>query len=110
MVSESGDTLSTNNDTIANAQMLDLSAENANLRVQAEITQRFEDRSNTADATEDVDMYAVQLSAGDRITIDADSVTTELEGFQVGPAPDITIFDANGDKVVVGTDEEGEPI
>ncbi|MEL7355538.1 MAG: DVUA0089 family protein [Cyanobacteria bacterium J06560_6] len=110
VVSESGDTVSTNNDTIANAQVLDLSAENSNLRIAADITQRFEDRTNTADATEDVDMYEVNLTAGDRITIDADSVTTALEGSQVGPAPDITIFDADGNKVVVGTDEEGESI
>ncbi|MEO1387489.1 MAG: pre-peptidase C-terminal domain-containing protein [Cyanobacteria bacterium J06634_6] len=110
VVSESGDTVSTNNDTIANAQVLDLSAENSNLRIAADITQRFEDRTNTADATEDVDMYEVNLTAGDRITIDADSVTTVLEGSQVGPAPDITIFDADGNKVVVGTDEAGEPI
>ncbi|MEL7330658.1 MAG: pre-peptidase C-terminal domain-containing protein [Cyanobacteria bacterium J06560_2] len=110
VATESGDTLSTNNDIIANAQALDLSADNPNLKVQAEISQRYLDRSNTADATEDVDMFKVDLTAGDRITIDADSITTEFEGFQVGPAPDITIFNAVGEKVVVGTDEDGEPI
>ena len=108
--SESGDTLSTNNDTIADAEMLDLTADNPNIQVQAEFAQRFEDRSNTVDATEDVDMFKVVLQAGDRITIDADSVTTELEGFQVGPAPDLTIFDANGNPVVVGQDADGEDI
>jgi len=110
VVSESGDTLSTNNDTIADALTLDLSTDNPNLQVQGDISQRYLDRSNTADATEDVDMYAVTLSAGDRITIDADSVTTELDGSQVGPAPDITIFDADGNKVVVGQNEDGEDI
>lgn len=110
VVDESGDTLSTNNDTVADALMLDLSADNPNLKVQGEISQRYLDRSNTADATEDVDMFKVDLSAGDRITIDADSITTALEGSQVGPAPDITIFDAAGNKVVVGQDEDGEDI
>jgi len=104
------DTVSTNNDIIANAQMLTLSTENPTLQVQGTISQRFEDDSNSVDATEDVDMYAVTLSAGDRITIDADSVTTDLEGSQVGPAPDITIFDADGNQVVVGTDADGEDI
>ena len=110
VVTESGDTLSTNNDTIVDALMLDLSADNPNLKVQGEISQRYLDRSNTADATEDVDMFKVDLAAGDRITIDADSVTTELDGSQVGPAPDITIFDADGNKVVVGQNEDGEDI
>ena len=104
------DSVSGNDDTIATAQTLDLSAENSNILVQAAFEQRFEDPNNTADATEDVDMFAVQLTAGDVITIDADSVTTELDGFQVGPAPDITIFDADGNKVVVGQDENGEDI
>ncbi|MEL6325306.1 MAG: pre-peptidase C-terminal domain-containing protein [Cyanobacteria bacterium J06626_23] len=110
VVDESGDTLSTNNDTIADAQVLDLSAENANIRVQAAFEQRFEDRSNTADATEDVDLFKVELQAGDVITVDADSVLVDFDGFPSGPAPDITIFDANGDRVVLGTDEDGEPI
>ncbi|NEP16792.1 MAG: hypothetical protein F6J97_07785, partial [Leptolyngbya sp. SIO4C1] len=104
------DTVSTNNDTIANAQMLDLSTENPNILVQAAFEQRFEDRSNTADATEDVDLFKVELNAGDRITVDADSVLVDFDGFPSGPAPDITIFDANGERVVLGTDEDGEPI
>ncbi|WP_366524901.1 pre-peptidase C-terminal domain-containing protein [Acaryochloris sp. IP29b_bin.137] len=93
------DSVSTNNDTITNAQVLDLSADNPNLLVEAEFAQRFEDRSNTADATEDVDMFAVQLEAGDRITIDADSVLLDFEGFPSGPAPDLRIFNATGEEL-----------
>ena len=99
-----------NDDTIATAQTLDLSAENSNILVQASFDQRYLDRDNTADATEDVDMFRVELNAGDVITVDADSVLVDFEGFPSGPAPDITIFDANGERVVVGTDEDGEPI
>ena len=104
------DSVSGNDDTIATAQTLDLSAENPNILVQAAFEQRFEDRSNTADATEDVDLFKVELTAGDVIAVDADSVLVDFDGFPSGPAPDITIFDANGERVVLGTDEDGEPI
>ena len=95
------DSVSTNNDTIATAMPLGLSAATPRVVVEGEFVQRFEDRSNTADATEDVDMFSVELQAGDRITIDADSVRfLFFDGILTGTSPDLRIFDAEGEELV----------
>ena len=94
------DSVSTNNDTMATAQPLGLSAAAPRVTVEGQFAQRFEDPLNTCDATEDVDMYSVELQAGDRITIDADSVRFPFDGILTGTSPDLHIFDAEGEELV----------
>jgi len=82
------DSVSTHNDTIATAMPLGLSAATPRVLVEGQFVQRFEARANTADATEDVDMFSVELQAGGRITIDADSVRfLFFDGILTGTSP-----------------------
>ena len=41
--------------------------------IDAEIAERFQERDNAVDATEDVDFYSFNLEAGESITIDVDA-------------------------------------
>jgi Bacterial pre-peptidase C-terminal domain len=94
------DSADANNDTIATAMPLGLTAESSNVAVEGAFAQRFGNPANSADATEDVDMYSVDLQAGDRITVDADSVRFPLDGVMTGTSPDLRIFNAEGDELI----------
>ncbi|MEO1183750.1 MAG: PPC domain-containing protein, partial [Cyanobacteria bacterium J06636_27] len=108
-----------NNDTIADAVDLGLSLSNLSVTVEGEIAQRFRGRGNTADASEDVDMYAFTLGEGQTIKIDVDAGgiggvegslldsfpsaskirRTELANVGNAPAPD-EVFQSNGDPYI----------
>ena len=67
------DTTTTNNDIIASATPLNFAPDNLSITVDAEIAERFQERDNAVDATEDVDFYSFNLEAGESITIDVDA-------------------------------------
>lgn len=93
------DTVSTNNDTIANAVPLGLSAANPRVQITGTLEQRLENLANAVDGTEDVDMYSMELQAGDRITVDADSVRYQLNGVSTGVGADLRVFNAEGEEL-----------
>ena len=93
------DTVSTNNDTIATAVPLGISPENPNVRIEGTLEERLEDLANAVDGTEDVDMFSMELQAGDRLTIDGDSVRYIFNGFSTGVGLDLRVFDAEGEEL-----------
>ncbi|MEO1799100.1 MAG: pre-peptidase C-terminal domain-containing protein [Cyanobacteria bacterium J06629_2] len=61
------------------------------------------------DQTEDVDMYSVELQAGDRLTLDLDSIPFENEaGFTLRGGGDLRIFNEAGEELVYN-DEGSAP-
>ena len=94
---------STNNDTIANAVPLglDLASDNLSVTIDGEIAERFRGTENTADASEDVDMYSFALQAGQTIKIDIDA--NGLGDAGLGSTLDsvLRIFDAEGNELVI---------
>ncbi|MEL4896888.1 pre-peptidase C-terminal domain-containing protein [Crocosphaera sp. Alani8] len=62
----------------------------------------FDFRNNRdVDQTEDVDMYSVELEAGDRLTIDLDSIPfTNSDGIVLRGGGDLRLFDADGNELV----------
>ncbi|MGB3300992.1 MAG: pre-peptidase C-terminal domain-containing protein, partial [Phormidesmis sp.] len=93
------------NDTLATATDMGLSADNPSFMLQAEIDSTRATR-NLIDATEDVDMYAFQMQAGDTIKIDIDSIGYELEGFEEEQRVDteLRIFNAAGEELLLNTE------
>ena len=69
------------NDTIEDAIDTGLGINNLSFIMQAEIDS-IRTTYNLIDATEDVDMDAFQMQAGDTVEIDIDSVPYKLEGFE----------------------------
>ncbi|MEB3214875.1 MAG: hypothetical protein VKN72_01260 [Nostocales cyanobacterium 94392] len=64
------------NDTIATSTPLEIDSQRNKAIIRGQINFNFQDNRDL-DQTEDVDMYSVELQAGDRITIDLDSVPSK---------------------------------
>ncbi|MBE9063505.1 pre-peptidase C-terminal domain-containing protein [cf. Phormidesmis sp. LEGE 11477] len=93
------------NDTIADATETGLSADDTSFLIQAEIDSTRRTR-NFIDPTEDVDMYAFTMKAGDTVTLDIDSIPFELEDFEDTQAVDteIRVFNAAGEELLLNTE------
>jgi len=93
-------------DTIAEAQATGLSADNSSVTIEAAINGNFfnSDRTQT-DTTEDVDMYSVELAAGDLLRLDIDAQIFSTEGT---PDTVLRLFDADGNQVA-GSDDDFAP-
>lgn len=89
------------NDTIATATATGLTADSATVTINGEISGNFfdSDLSLRTDETEDVDMYSVELAAGDVLRIDTDAQ-------QVGSEADtlVRLFDAEGNALAQNDD------
>ncbi|MGD1900095.1 MAG: DVUA0089 family protein [Phormidesmis sp.] len=95
-------------DTIADAIATGLTADNPTYVVNAEIDATRETR-NFIDATEDVDMYAFDLEAGQTITIDVDGGGTGDAGVEGSTLDSILrVFDASGNEVAI-SENDGAP-
>ncbi|MEO0933517.1 MAG: pre-peptidase C-terminal domain-containing protein, partial [Cyanobacteria bacterium J06641_2] len=95
-----GPDLSEGNDTITDAIVTGLSAENPTLTVSGEIDSDRATR-NLVDASEDVDMYSFYLEAGDTVSVDVDSIPYEIEGIEETQRLDseLRLFDAEGNEL-----------
>ncbi|MEM6402733.1 MAG: pre-peptidase C-terminal domain-containing protein, partial [Cyanobacteria bacterium P01_D01_bin.116] len=95
-----GPDLSEGNDTITDAIVTGLSAENPTLTVSGEIDSDRATR-NLVDASEDVDMYSFELKAGDTVSVDVDSIPYEIEGIEETQRLDseLRLFDAEGNEL-----------
>lgn len=93
------------NDTIADATDTELSVLHPNFTMNAEIDSIRSTR-NLVDATEDVDMYAFEMQAGDTVKIDIDSIPYQLEDFEGEQAVDteLRIFNSSGEELVLNTE------
>ncbi len=94
-----------NNDTIADAVDLGLTGANPMVTVEGGIEQRRRGEDK-ADASEDVDMYAFTLEAGQTITLDVDAGGTGAAGVE-GSTMDsvLRVFDAAGTEVAVSEND-----
>ncbi|MEM9275630.1 MAG: pre-peptidase C-terminal domain-containing protein [Cyanobacteria bacterium P01_F01_bin.143] len=94
------------NDTIATATDTGLSLLSPNFLLQAEIDSTRATR-NLIDATEDVDIYAFNLEAGESVTIDVDSIPFELEDFTRTQRVDteLRIFNEAGEELLLNTED-----
>ena len=94
------------NDTIATAIDTGLGVLSPNFLLQAEIDSTRATR-NLIDATEDVDIYAFNLEAGETVTIDVDSIPFELEEFTRTQRVDteLRIFNEAGEELVLNTED-----
>jgi hypothetical protein len=88
------------NDTISEAILTGLSAENLSFSTTGEIGSTRATR-NLIDPSEDVDMYSFALNGGDTIKIDVDSFEYEVEYFDVPQRLDshLRLFDAEGNEL-----------
>ncbi|MBE9064303.1 DVUA0089 family protein [cf. Phormidesmis sp. LEGE 11477] len=89
------------NDTIATAEVTGLSADNTTVTIKGEISGNFfdSDLSLRTDQTEDVDMYAVELAAGDVLRIDTDAQQFDSEADTL-----VRLFDAEGNDLTQNDD------
>ncbi|MEM6716763.1 MAG: DVUA0089 family protein, partial [Cyanobacteria bacterium P01_C01_bin.147] len=90
-------------DTIAEAEATGLSADNNQVTVEAAINGNFFNSSRTrTDNTEDVDMYSVDLAAGDVLRLDIDARINRSSD----EAPDtiLRLFDADGNQLAQSDD------
>ena len=87
------------NDTISQAQNLNLSADNANIVVNGAIAETF----GLIDASEDVDLYQFELKAGKTVAIDLDSESFEDENFEVPQQLDaqLRLLDSSGEELIL---------
>ena len=90
------DSESTNNDTLALAQALGLDAIHPNVVVEGALTARSGDVNQAVEATQDVDIFAFTLAAGETVALDLDSVPTMLEDIPQVMSGELRIFDATG--------------
>ncbi|MEM7061673.1 MAG: pre-peptidase C-terminal domain-containing protein [Cyanobacteria bacterium P01_B01_bin.77] len=90
------------NDTIATATPTGLTAENPTVTISSEIFGNFfdPDLSLRTDISEDVDIYSVELAAGDVLQIDTDAN-------QIGSEVDtlLRVFDADGNALAQSDDD-----
>ncbi|NEQ26282.1 MAG: peptidase, partial [Microcoleus sp. SIO2G3] len=100
------------NDTIEFAVDTELSESNPQLSVRGAIdfdeANRYETASGTLliDATEDVDLYKVDLKAGDTIKVDVDSRQLVIAGeLPIGIDGQLRIFDAAGTELAFSDDD-----
>jgi hypothetical protein len=102
-VETEGTTLTTINDVISQAVDTRLSAGKTNFRIQGTIGNAAR---NFIDASEDVDLYKVELNVGDRLLIDVDSVPFTITGNAVPQIVDtnIRLFDSTGRQVAISND------
>ncbi len=93
------------NDTISEATETLLSPDSLSFMLQAEINSTRQTR-NTIDATEDVDMYAFELEAGETVAIDIDSIPYMEEGLEGEQRVDseLRIFNAAGEELLLNTE------
>lgn len=89
------------NDTIPTALATGLSAERSTVSISAEIAAHGEG-SEAVDASEDVDFYAINLQAGNTVTIDVDSSEYQITGLDVPQRLDsvLRLFNADGDELL----------
>ncbi|MGB3298041.1 MAG: PPC domain-containing protein, partial [Phormidesmis sp.] len=85
------------NDTIATAIATGLTTGNNIVSISSELDQQ---RDPAVDRTEDVDMYSVELAAGDTVRIDVDAAILESELDSV-----LRLFDADGNQLSVSDDD-----
>ena len=90
---------SESNDTIATAVATGLTADNSSVSIAGELAQQ---RNPAIDRTEDVDMYSVDLAAGDVLRIDTDARAI----FDSSESPDtiLRVFDADGNQLAQSDD------
>jgi Ca2+-binding RTX toxin-like protein len=104
-VESEGNSLNTVNDVIKQAIDTKLGSDNTSFKIKAEIgnVPTFE---GLLDKSEDVDLYKVELKAGDRIKIDIDSLPFTVTGQTVQQFVDseIRLFDSTGKQVAISTD------
>ena len=93
------------NDTIADATDTGLSPDSTSFLIRAEIDSTRATR-NFVDPTEDVDMYAFTMKAGDTVTLDVDSIPFELEDFEGEQRVDteIRVFNEAGEELLLNTE------
>ncbi|MCC5667839.1 pre-peptidase C-terminal domain-containing protein [Nostoc sp. CHAB 5784] len=98
VVENEGDSLQTVNDVIPQAIDTKLDKDNTSFKIQAEIGNA---PGNFIDASEDVDLYKVELKTGDKIKIDTDSVPFLIEGFEDEQFVDteLRLFDSTGQQL-----------
>ena len=94
------------NDTIAQADNLNLNPENnysATVRGSIFDGDPGEDTAEVNDFSEDVDLYAFDLEAGDTLTIDVDAVEglelSQYEGVDLRLDSELRLFDADGNEL-----------
>ena len=95
-------------DTIATSIPIAINGDRNSAIVRGEIDFDF-GNNREVDQTEDVDMYSVELQAGDRLTLDLDSIPFENEaGFTLRGGGDLRIFNEAGEELVYN-DEGSAP-
>ena len=92
------------NDTISEATSTELSVDNPVFTVRDAIDATSETR-NLIDASEDVDLFAVELGAGDSIAVDVDSIEYNIEGIEYPQRLDsiLRVFNEAGDELALNT-------
>jgi DNA-directed RNA polymerase subunit E'/Rpb7 len=93
------------NDTISQAVDLNLNPQNTSATVKGNLFPREDgvERADYRDFSEDVDFYSLELSAGDTVKIDIDSIPFETARFpEVEQRLDseLRLFDADGNEIV----------
>jgi len=99
------------NDTIATATATNISPETKVVSINGEISGNFfdSDLSQRTDLSEDVDIYSLDLQAGDRVTFDIDSIPFEnSSGVTLETGADLRLFNAAGEELVYN-DEASAP-
>jgi hypothetical protein len=97
------------NDTIGQAIATGLTAANATVTFNGEISQYFvedeEGNELTVDASEDIDFYSFTLNAGDTVKLDVDSIAYELEGYPTQRLDsELRLFNAEGVELAANFD------
>ncbi|MBE9215027.1 pre-peptidase C-terminal domain-containing protein [Plectonema cf. radiosum LEGE 06105] len=93
------------NDTIATSTPLEIDSQTNKAIVRGQINFNFQNNRDV-DQTEDVDMYSVELQAGDRITIDLDSIPFEnSQGFVLRGSGDLRVFNSAGEELVYNAED-----
>ena len=89
------------NDTIPTAFVTGLSAAQPTFSISAEIAAHGEGLE-AVDTSEDIDLYAVDLQAGDTISVDVDAIEYEITGLIVPQRLDsvLRLFNADGDELL----------
>jgi hypothetical protein len=89
------------NDTIPTAFVTGLSAAQPTFSISAEIAAHGEGLE-AVDASEDVDLYAIDLKVGDTISVDVDAIEYEITGSTVPQRLDsvLRLFNADGDELL----------
>jgi hypothetical protein len=95
------------NDTIAEAQDTNLSPSQTTFTVEGSIDVTSRSRRNLFDKSEDIDLYKMDLKAGDTVKIDVDSVEYFIDGIETPQRLDSELRVFNAEGVELATNNNG---